>query len=120
MNVRLFHSFINGRDYGKATSFLQGEGNTRAWLCSSQLVIFTRVRIRSTPWKMMKGLLLVYWVPIYGMDLAIFDFFSENMIALPPGLGLGRGLKVGFLNESAGLCWRHKLCMFLIIRESRT
>lgn len=49
-----------------------------------------------------------------------FDFFSENMIALPPGLGLGRGLKVGFLNESAGLCWRHKLCMLLIIRESRT
>ena len=60
MTVRLFHSFINGRDYGKATSFLQGrEGNTRA-LCSSQLVIFTRARIRSTPWKNMKGLLLVY------------------------------------------------------------
>ena len=59
MNVRLFHSFINGRDYGKATSFLQSEGNTRA-LCSSQLVIFTSARIRSTPWKMMKGLLLVY------------------------------------------------------------
>ena len=59
MNVRLFHSFINGRDYGKATSFLQGEGNTRA-LCSSQLVIFTSARIRSTPWKMMNGLLLVY------------------------------------------------------------
>ena len=119
MNVRLFHSFIYGRDYGKATSFPQGEGNTRA-LSSSQLVIFTRARIRSTPWKMMKGLLLVYWVPIYGMDWAIFDFFPENMIALPPGLGLGRGLKVGFLNESAGLCWRHKLCMLLIIRESRT
>ena len=38
----------------------------------------------------MKGLLLVYWVPIYEMDLAIFGFFPENMIALPPGLGLGR------------------------------
>ena len=86
MNVRLFHSFIYGRDYGKATSFPQGEGNTRA-LSSSQLVIFTRARIRSTPWKMMKGLLLVYWVPIYGMDLAIFAFFPENMIALSPGLG---------------------------------
>ena len=89
MNVRLFHSFIHGTDYGKATSFPQGEGNTRAF-ATSRLVIFTRARIRFTAWKMMKGLLLVYRVPIYGMDLAIFDFFPENMMALSPGVGLGR------------------------------
>lgn len=42
MNVRLFHSFIYGTDYGKATSFPQGESNTRAF-SSSRLVIFTQV-----------------------------------------------------------------------------